>query len=62
MGEQVTEFIKWAAKKKAENPTLQDDIADLVQLCIDEIDGGGSTSNEISLAMNSIEELIEDNS
>lgn len=59
MGEQVTDFIKWAAKKRAENPTLQDDIADFVQLCIDEIDEGGSIKGEIESAKQSIKQLIE---
>ena len=59
MGEEVTEFIKWAAGKKTEHPELEEQISDYVQLCIDEIDDGGSINGEIESSKIAIEQLIE---
>ena len=41
-------------------PELRDDVEDFYQLCLDEIEQGGSVSHEIELCMGSIEEAIED--
>lgn len=43
-----------------EHPDLKDEILDLYQLCLDEIEQGGSEQNEIYLCQSSIEELLND--
>ena len=39
-------------------PNLRDDILGLYQLCLDEIEYGGSVEHEIELCVNDIEELL----
>lgn len=41
------------------HPQHEEEIRDLFQLCLDEIDEGGSVQHEISLCQNDIEELIK---
>jgi hypothetical protein len=42
-------------------PNLKEEIMDLYQLCLDEIDEGGSIENECYLCEDSIKQLIEEN-
>lgn len=49
----VKEFI-------AKHPHLKEQVDDLVQLCFDEIEQGGSIEHEIDLAINSIDQLLEE--
>jgi hypothetical protein len=41
-------------------PTLKDMIIDLYDLCMTEIEEGGSVENEFSLFQRDVEELIEE--
>ena len=41
-------------------PTLKDMIIDLYELCMTEIEEGGSVENEFSLFQRDVEELIEE--
>jgi len=41
-------------------PTLKDIIIDLYELCMTEIEEGGSVENEFSLFQRDVEELIEE--
>ena len=42
-------------------PELKGEILDYYQLAMDEIDEGGSPTNEMSLCISSINDLIEEN-
>lgn len=55
------ELRKWVSEKMNQYPELRSDIRDLYQLCLDEIEEGGSESHEIDLCINSINDLINDN-
>lgn len=50
----------FAKEMSSKYPKLKEEIYDLVQLCIDEIDAGESSSNELSLCYNSILDLINE--
>lgn len=54
----LTDLRKFVLDKIAENPDQRESIEDFYYLCIDEIEEGGSIMNEISLCVNSIEELL----
>jgi hypothetical protein len=41
------------------HPQHEEEIRDLFQLCLDEIEQGGSVEHEISLCQSDIEELIK---
>lgn len=41
------------------HPELRSEMLDLLELCIDEIEEGGSPSNEIHLCMSDIDQLIK---
>lgn len=43
-------------------PDLKSDIIELYQLCLDEIEEGGSREHEISLCQSDIEQLMEEES
>lgn len=43
----------------ANRPELRGEIIDLYQLCLDEIEEGGSEQHEISLCYSDIEQLME---
>ena len=49
----VKEFV-------AEHPHLKEEVNDLAQLCFDEIEQGGSIEHEIDLAIDSIDQLLEE--
>lgn len=53
----MNELIDFARKKSAEHPNLAEEIWDIVQLCKDEINDGGSREHEIALAIESIKQL-----
>lgn len=53
LNDYVKEFI-------AKHPHLKEKVNDLVQLCFDEIEEGGSIEHEIDLAIDSIDELLEE--
>ena len=55
----MEEFRKLINRKVSEHPKLKEEILDLYQLCLDEIEEGGSRENEIYLCLSSIEDLIE---
>lgn len=48
----------FAREMAGKYPNLKEEIYDLVQLCMDEIEEGGSLNNELSLCYNDILELI----
>jgi hypothetical protein len=55
------EFKMWVIDNIKTNPTLKSDIIDFYQLALSEIEEGGSEQHEISLAVNDINELINEN-
>ncbi len=57
----MSDFKKWVQEQINLHPNLKQEILDFFWLCIDEIHDGGSEHHEINLAMNSINELIEEN-
>lgn len=54
---QLRAFIKECVAK---HPHLKEEIYDLYELCLDEIEEGGSVDHEIQLCITSIEQLIEE--
>ena len=52
---QLQEFVRTKIK---EHPQYKQDILDLYQLCLDEIEEGGSETHEIELCMSAINDLI----
>jgi hypothetical protein len=44
----------------SKHPHLKKEVDDLVQLCFDEIEEGGSIEHEIDLAIDSIDQLLEE--
>lgn len=57
----MTQFKNFVQKSIEENSNLKSEIMDFYQLALDEIEEGGSKEHEIDLAINSIEELINEN-
>ena len=56
------DYLKeFCQEKIAEYPKLKEQIVDLYYLAYDEINEGGSTSQEVGLAIESINQLIEEN-
>lgn len=55
----MNELLEFANKFVAEHPQHKDEVNDLLQLCFDEIEEGGSSANEIQLCRTSIEQLLE---
>lgn len=56
----MQDFKKWVQDQTNLYPNLKTEILDFFWLCIDEIHDGGSQQHEINLAINSINELIEE--
>ena len=54
------QFIDYVRKAMKDNANLKKEIREIYQLAIDEIDEGGSEFHERQLAVNSINELIEE--
>ncbi len=56
------DYLKeFCEEKIAEHPELKEQIVDLYYLAQDEIHEGGSTFQEVGLAIESINQLIEEN-
>lgn len=54
------QYLRTYCKEKIQqNSHLRDEIVDLYELAMSEIEEGGSESHEVSLAINSIDELIK---
>lgn len=51
---------KYATDMILKYPTLKDMIIDLYQLCMAEIEEGGSVENEFSLFQRDVDDLIEE--
>lgn len=57
----MNEFKQFVNEKIEQHPNLKMEILDFFWLCIDEIHDGGSQPHEINLAINSINQLINEN-
>lgn len=55
--ENLKTFVR---EKISLHPNLKEGIMDYYQLCLDEIEEGGSESNEIHLCISSIDDLIKE--
>jgi hypothetical protein len=56
------DYLKGFCREKiAEHPELKEQIVDLYYLAQNEIEEGGSTFQEVGLAIESINQLIEEN-
>lgn len=55
----VQELKKFAIEMINKHPQHKREIIDLYQLCLDEIEEGGSPQHECDLCRNDIEELIK---
>ncbi len=53
-------LIEYARKVISEKPALKSEINDLIQLCNDEIEEGGSATHERNLCYESIRQLTEE--
>jgi hypothetical protein len=58
----MNQLMKFAQEAITNNPEYKSRINELFQLCLDEIDEGGSEEHEIQLCYSSIYELIEKHS
>ena len=58
----LSELVEFCRIKSREYPHLSEDINDLYILALAEIESGESVWNEVELAINSINELIENES
>lgn len=56
----MKELIEFARNFITKNPGLKSEVEDLVQLCRDEIEEGGSETHEIQLCTESIKQLLEE--
>jgi hypothetical protein len=56
----MKELIQWVGEMKQSHPDKSEEMLDLVSLCRDEIEEGGSPSHEIALCKESIKQLIEE--
>jgi hypothetical protein len=54
------ELRRFVIETMKTNPQHKREIMDLYQLCLDEIEEGGSPQHEMDLCRNEIEELIKD--
>ena len=54
----LSELISWAKNIAKEYPLSREEIFDLISLCEDEIEGGGSETHEVQLAYNDICDLV----
>lgn len=55
----MKELIKFANGFIRDNPQLKNEVYDLIQLCEDEIEQGGSPEHEIQLCEEAIRQLLE---
>ena len=56
----MEELVQWARSLKNEHPDKFDEIWELVDLCYNEIEQGGSPEHEIELCKDSIIQLLDD--
>lgn len=56
----MTHLIEFAKSVIQKYPSLTNDVKDLVNLCISEIEEGGSEQHEIELCWSDIEELVKE--
>jgi transcription elongation factor GreA-like protein len=56
----MKELVQWARALKNEHPDKFDEIWELVDLCYNEIEQGGSPEHEIELCKESIIQLLDD--
>ena len=56
----MTHLIEYAKSVIEKYPSLTSDVKDLVNLCISEIEEGGSESHEIELWWSDIQSLVEE--
>lgn len=56
----MTNLIDYANGVIAKYPQLKGDIDGLIELCVTEIEEGGSVTHEIQLCWNDIEELVKE--
>jgi hypothetical protein len=56
----MTNIKQYATDMILKYPTLKDMIIDLYELCMTEIEEGGSEQNEFNLFQRDVEELIEE--
>ena len=56
----MKELVQWARALKNEHPDKFDEIWELVDLCYNEIEQGGSPTHEIELCKESIIQLLDD--
>ena len=54
--EELKQYVEGVVKL---HPQHQEEIRDLYQLCLDEIEEGGSVEHEVSLCRSDIEEVIK---
>jgi hypothetical protein len=55
----MTQLLEYTEEVLAKYPQLKSDVDALIQLCIDEVDEGGSESHEMSLCWSDISELVK---
>jgi hypothetical protein len=55
----MTQLLEYTEEVLAKYPQLKPDVDALIQLCIDEIDEGGSESHEQSLCWSDVSELVK---
>ena len=58
---ELENLAKEVKELKEKHPIIAESIQDLFELCLCEIEEGGSQTNEINIFRNSIEELINEN-
>jgi hypothetical protein len=56
----LAQLKEWIKVQITKHPEHKEEILDYYDLCIDEIEQGGSPTHEIELCINSIEELTEE--
>lgn len=57
----ISWLIDYCSEARKKYPDLEDQINEYYELCMTEIDDGGSIPHEIQLCVNDIEELITNN-
>jgi hypothetical protein len=56
----LAQLKEWIKVQITKHPEHKEEILDYYDLCMDEIQEGGSPTHEIELCINSIEELTEE--
>ena len=58
--QEMKRAIEFAREFVKEHPNLKDEVNDLLELCYNEIEEGGSPTHEVELCIGSIKELLEE--